>query len=94
MKPGTENSRTNITRTYRFAVLGMSLSNLFDIQNASDLLKSLLNILNEYEQSKEETYKPKMVRHKALGIHDTWILTKLRDQYSDPRKHPNDKSGV
>ena len=39
----------------------MSLSGFFDNTNPSDLLKSLLNILTEYEQSKEENYKPKMV---------------------------------
>jgi len=47
-------------RTLRFCVLGMSLSNVFDITNATDLLKSLMNILTEYDQSKEENYKPKM----------------------------------
>jgi hypothetical protein len=40
----------------------MSLSGVFDNTNASDLLKSLLNILSEHEQSKDVDYKPKMVR--------------------------------
>ena len=53
-------------RTSRFAVLGMSLSNVFDITNANDLMKGLLNILAEYEQSKDENYKPKMVRISTL----------------------------
>lgn len=50
-------------RTLRFAILGMSLSAVFDNTNASDLLKTLLNILAEYDQSRDENYnKPKMVR--------------------------------
>ena len=49
-------------RTLSFAILGMSLSGVFDNTNASDLLKSLLNILNEHEQSKDVDYnKSKMV---------------------------------
>ncbi|KAH8117620.1 hypothetical protein DFH11DRAFT_1504628 [Phellopilus nigrolimitatus] len=47
-------------RTISFAILGMSLSGIFDNTNANDLLKSLINILTEHEQSKEENYKPKM----------------------------------
>ncbi|TDL27637.1 hypothetical protein BD410DRAFT_782770 [Rickenella mellea] len=47
-------------RTYQFAILGMSLSNLFDIQNAQDLLRGLQTTLAEYDQSKEDGYKPKM----------------------------------
>ncbi|THH10003.1 hypothetical protein EW145_g1622 [Phellinidium pouzarii] len=47
-------------RTLSFAILGMSLSGIFDNTNANDLMKSLLNILTEHEQSKEENYKPKM----------------------------------
>ena len=52
----------SLSRTLRFCILGMSLSGVFDITNANDLLKSLLNILTEYDQSKDENYKPKMVR--------------------------------
>lgn len=48
-------------RTISFAILGMSLSGAFDNTSSNDLLKSLLNILTEYEQSKEDNYKPKMV---------------------------------
>lgn len=51
-----------INSTYQFAVLGMSLSNLFDIQNAQDLLRGLISTLAEYDQSKEDNYKPKMVK--------------------------------
>ncbi|KAI0059032.1 hypothetical protein BV25DRAFT_1829335 [Artomyces pyxidatus] len=48
-------------RTYRFSILAMSLATLFDISLPSDLLRSLLNTLTEYEQSKEEgDSRPKM----------------------------------
>jgi hypothetical protein len=50
-----------IARTYRFAVLGMSLSNLLDIQQPHDLLRGILNTMIEYDQSKEEGDKPKKV---------------------------------
>lgn len=49
-------------RTKRFAILGMSLSNLLDIHQPQDLLKGLLNTLAEYDQAKEDNDKPKMVR--------------------------------
>jgi hypothetical protein len=40
----------------------MSLSNLLDIQQPQDLLRGTMNIMNEYEQSKEEgENKPKKV---------------------------------
>lgn len=55
-------------RTKRFAILGMSLSNLLDINQPQDLLKGLLNTLTEYDQSKEESDKPKMVCWLPLGI--------------------------
>lgn len=48
-------------RTKRFAILGMSLSNLIDIHQPQDLLKGLLNVLTEYDQAKEENDKRKMV---------------------------------
>ena len=48
-------------RTKRFAILGMSLSNLLDIHQPQDLLKGLLNVLTEYDQAKEENDKRKMV---------------------------------
>jgi len=54
------NNVTMKKRTYRFAILGMSLSNLFEISNAQDLLRGLLGTLAEYEQAKEENYKPKI----------------------------------
>ncbi|KAK7035773.1 hypothetical protein R3P38DRAFT_605685 [Favolaschia claudopus] len=47
-------------RTYRFAILGMSLSGLLDIPHPPDLLKGLISTLQEYEQAKEDTDKPKM----------------------------------
>ncbi|KAI0263711.1 hypothetical protein BC834DRAFT_971090 [Gloeopeniophorella convolvens] len=47
-------------RTHRFAVLAMSLSALFDISQPTDLMRSALNMLIEYEQSKEDGDRPKM----------------------------------
>ncbi|KAL6307989.1 hypothetical protein BKA93DRAFT_726658 [Sparassis latifolia] len=47
-------------RTYRFAMLGMALANLFDVKEPQDLLRGLSNALNEYDQSKEDSDKPKM----------------------------------
>ena len=53
----------------------MSLSGVFDNTNPSDLLKSLLNILTEYEQSKEENYKPKMVSKVYLTFPQNPIIS-------------------
>lgn len=39
----------------------MSLGNLLDINQPQDLLRGLINTLSEYDQSKEESEKPKMV---------------------------------
>ncbi|KAJ6488489.1 hypothetical protein C8R47DRAFT_978708 [Mycena vitilis] len=47
-------------RTYRFAILGMSLSGLLDIPHPQDLLKGLINTLQEYEQSREDSEKGKI----------------------------------
>lgn len=47
-------------RTSRFAALGFSLSNLLDINNPQDLLRSLLNVM-EFDQSKEDNERPKIV---------------------------------
>jgi len=48
-------------RTYRFAVLGMSLSSMFEVKDTFDLLKGLINILTEYDQIKDDPIdKPKM----------------------------------
>lgn len=43
-----------ILRTYRFAILGLSLSTLLDINQPQDLLRALLNAITEYDQAKEE----------------------------------------
>ncbi|KAJ7349081.1 hypothetical protein DFH08DRAFT_135167 [Mycena albidolilacea] len=53
-------------RTYRFAILGMSLSGLLDISHPQDLLKGLINTLQEYEQSREDSDKPKIRPAKRL----------------------------
>ena len=42
-------------------MLGMSLSNLLDMNSPQDLLRGLTNIMNEYDQSKEDNDKSKMV---------------------------------
>ncbi|KAJ7460943.1 hypothetical protein B0H11DRAFT_2160404 [Mycena galericulata] len=47
-------------RTFRFAILGMSLSTLLDISQPQDLLKGLISTLQEYEQSREDSDKPKI----------------------------------
>ena len=44
-------------------MLGMSLSSMFEVTDAFDLLKGLLNILSEYEQIKDDPIdKSKIVR--------------------------------
>ena len=51
-----------LKRTSRFAILGMSLSTLLDIHQPQDLLRGLLNVITEFELSKEEgENKSKMV---------------------------------
>lgn len=47
-------------RTYRFAILAMSLSNLFDIQTPNDFLKGVLLTLSEFDTIQDENFKPKM----------------------------------
>ncbi|OBZ75827.1 hypothetical protein A0H81_04792 [Grifola frondosa] len=54
-------------RTYRFAVLGMALANLFDQKEPQELLRGLMNILNDYEFFKEDTDKPKMRLFRTKG---------------------------
>jgi len=46
--------RQLIVSTYRFAILGLSLSTLLDITQPQDLLRALLNAITEYDQAKEE----------------------------------------
>ncbi|KAF5386681.1 hypothetical protein D9615_001917 [Tricholomella constricta] len=53
-------------RTYRFAILGMSLSNLLDINQPQDLLRGLMNTLSEYDQNKDDNDKSKMRQPKRL----------------------------
>ncbi|KIL68555.1 hypothetical protein M378DRAFT_184981 [Amanita muscaria Koide BX008] len=47
-------------RSFRYAMLGMSLSNLLDMISLQDLLRGLTNIMNEFDQAKEDTEKPKI----------------------------------
>lgn len=49
-------------RTYRFAILGMSLANSFDVKDPQDFLRGLSNALNEYDQNKDDGERLKMVR--------------------------------
>lgn len=46
--------------TYRFAVLAMSLSNLFDIPTVVDFLRGVLTTLSEFDQFQDDNFKPKM----------------------------------
>jgi hypothetical protein len=72
----------NATRTYRFAILGMSLSNLLDIQQPQDLIRGIMNIMAEYEQSKEEGDKLKKVLPLplcfVLGDSPIWFLAAVQ----------------
>ena len=43
-------------------MLGMSLSNLLDMNSPPDILRGLTNIMNEYDQSKEDNDRSRMVR--------------------------------
>ncbi|PFH52458.1 hypothetical protein AMATHDRAFT_57082 [Amanita thiersii Skay4041] len=47
-------------RSLRYTMLGMSLSNLLDINSPHDLLRGVTNIMNEFDQAKEDNDKPKM----------------------------------
>ncbi|KAF9793311.1 hypothetical protein BJ322DRAFT_1033950 [Thelephora terrestris] len=49
-------------RTYRFTVLGMSLSSMFEVKDTFDLLRGLLNILSEYEQIKDDPIDKSKIR--------------------------------
>ncbi|KAG5647181.1 hypothetical protein DXG03_001140 [Asterophora parasitica] len=53
-------------RTHRFAILGMSLSNLLDINQPQDLLRGLMNTVSEYDQNKDDNDKSKMRQSKRL----------------------------
>lgn len=55
-------------RTTRFAILGLSLSSLLDINQPQDLLRGLLNTITEYDQSKEEGEKSKMRLFKSRNL--------------------------
>jgi hypothetical protein len=71
-------------RTHRFGTLGMSLSNLLDLQNATDLLRGLIATLSEYDQTKEDTDKPKMRLFKGKGKRQTGAFAEYTtSSYSD-----------
>jgi hypothetical protein len=46
----------------------MSLASLLDIHQPQDLLRGLLNTITEYDQSKEEGEKSKMVRNASHSM--------------------------
>lgn len=62
----------------------MSLSGLLDITQPQDLLKGLINTLQEYEQSREDSDKHKIVRLAPTNG------SSLTSEHSDP---PNACSG-
>ncbi|KAG6867404.1 hypothetical protein C0993_003238, partial [Termitomyces sp. T159_Od127] len=47
-------------RTTRYAILGMSLSNLLDINSSQDLLRGLIHTISEFDQSKDDGDKSKI----------------------------------
>ncbi|KAG5732738.1 hypothetical protein E4T56_gene16731 [Termitomyces sp. T112] len=53
-------------RTTRFAILGMSLSNLLDINSPQDLLRGLIHTISEYDQNKDDVEKPKTRQPRRL----------------------------
>ena len=48
-------------RTYRYAILGMALAHLFDVKDPQDLLRGLSTALNEYDSSKDDSDRPRIV---------------------------------
>lgn len=46
----------------------MSLANYFDVKEPQDFLRGLLNALMEFDQSKEDGERPKMVSRKASHV--------------------------
>ncbi|KZT20280.1 hypothetical protein NEOLEDRAFT_1123008 [Neolentinus lepideus HHB14362 ss-1] len=72
-------------RTYRFAVLGMSLSTLFDIQQPQDLLRGLLNTLTEYDNMKEGDERPrvKLFSRSKLSKRQAGAMSDYAISYSD-----------
>ena len=57
-------------RTFKFACLGMSLANSFDVKDPQDFLRCLMNVLNEYDQySKEDGDRTKMVTVLTITPH-------------------------
>ena len=72
-----------LKRTSRFAILGMSLSTLLDIHQPQDLLRGLLNVITEFELSKEEgENKSKMV---------CYLLYVLRELLNHARSFPSSR---
>ena len=77
--------------TYRFAILAMSLSNLFDIQTAPDFLRGVLLTLAEFDQFQDENFKPKMVCYTycAVGMLNSpfsSVFSVFQDNKNDKRE--------
>ncbi|EPQ58552.1 hypothetical protein GLOTRDRAFT_114937 [Gloeophyllum trabeum ATCC 11539] len=72
-------------RTYRFAILGMSLSTLFDIQQPQDLLRGLLNTLNEFENMKEgeEKSRVRLFSRSRMSKRQAGAVSDYAISYSD-----------
>lgn len=51
---------SRLTRTTKFAILGLSLSSLLDINNLQDFLKAMVNLLQEFESIPNDNFKPKI----------------------------------
>ncbi|OAV85702.1 hypothetical protein PTTG_30333, partial [Puccinia triticina 1-1 BBBD Race 1] len=49
-----------VTRTTKFAIVGMSLSSLLDINNLQDFLKAMINLLYEFKCIPNNNFKPKI----------------------------------
>ncbi|KAF8162876.1 hypothetical protein B0H34DRAFT_298434 [Crassisporium funariophilum] len=74
-------------RTPRFAILGMSLSTLLDIHQPQDLLRGLLNVITEFDQSKEEgdnkSAKIKLSQFKKRTKKGTSGIAEYTGSYAD-----------
>ncbi|KAJ3564112.1 hypothetical protein NP233_g8507 [Leucocoprinus birnbaumii] len=67
-------------RTYRFATLALSLSNLLDINSPQDLLRAILNTVTEYDQAKEDSDRPRMhQKKKGVSGHSDYAGSEMGD---------------
>ena len=79
-------------RTYRFACLGMSLANSFDVKDPQDFLRVLSNALNEYDQSKEDgDRQTKMVIHPECYAWPCILIENVSVPFSSQDGQNNDR---